>query len=248
MTGIEAGEVQIWIARPGDFQGWQWTALAALLDQKERERRERFKFDADREAYVLAHAMRRIALGRALQVAAADIVLSADANGKPMLAQPAPVEIFFSDSRSRDAVACAVTRIGPVGIDVEAMGGAEFDFDLLSPFLVVPDEKQRAAQLGSDPAQQFFFYWTALEAFWKALGTGLAPTNPRIHLRKNGFHTFDATFEGHKTQTHGVRVIPIRGMDAFAVTLALAGPDDCMRLVHNNSAAVAIALQSYTNT
>jgi len=208
MTGMEVGEVQIWLASPGDFENSQWTALAALLDRNERERSGRLKFDADRQAYVLAHAIRRIALARALQVAATDIVLSADANGKPTLVRPAQAEIFFSDSRSRDAVACAVTRIGPVGVDVEPLCGAHADFDLLAPFLVLPDENHRAAELGPDPSEQFFFYWTALEACWKALGTGLASTNPRIRLRKNRFGTFDVAFEGLAAQRHAIRVMP----------------------------------------
>jgi 4'-phosphopantetheinyl transferase len=222
---MEEHGVQIWTAEPAEPDEAQWTALALLLDEAEELRSRQFRMAEDRRAYVLAHALRRAALARALAVAPHEIVVSHEASGKPVLAGPAAKgAIFFSHSRSRDAVVFALSHAAPIGIDVASVDITIADFDLLARFVALPEAKRREAELGSDLARQFYFYWTALEAFWKAAGTGLASGNPRIRCEKNRSGTFDILLETSGTQQPSARVIPVNSAAGFVVTLACLAP------------------------
>jgi phosphopantetheinyl transferase len=179
-----ACDVEIWTASPADFNDAQFSAFSALLDSTERAKASQFRQSADRRAYVLAHALRRVALAQALQLAPAELVFASDTKGKPVLSAPRDREIHFSHSHSRALVACAVTRLSPVGIDVACTQDGNADLDLLAGLVDLPDARQREAELGANPAEQFFFYWTALEAFWKATGCGLASAHPPIRCQK----------------------------------------------------------------
>jgi 4'-phosphopantetheinyl transferase len=222
---VEEYGVQVWTAQPAELDEAQWPALGLLLDEAEELRSRQFKMAQDRRAYVLAHALRRAALACALAVAPHEIVVSHEAGGKPVLAGPAAKgAIFFSHSRSRDAVVFALSHAAPIGIDVASVDTANADFDLLARFVALPEAKRREAELGSDPARQFFFYWTALEAFWKAAGTGLASGNPRIRCQKNRLGTFDILLDMSSAQQSSARVIPINSAARYMVTLACLTP------------------------
>ena len=222
---MEEYGVQIWMAQPAEPDEAQWAELALLLDETEQLQARQFKMATDRRAYVLAHALRRAALARALAVAPQEIFISHEATGKPVLVgAPAKRQMFFSHSRSRGAVVFALSHAGPIGIDVASIDTAIADFDLLAQFLALPEARRREADLGSDPAVQFFFYWTALEAFWKAAGTGLASGNPRIRCEKNRCGTFDLLLEAGGAQRPSARVVPVNAPPGCMVTLACLTP------------------------
>lgn len=222
LAAIEPYGVQIWTACPGEPDDAQWGELALLLDATEQVRAGQFRREADRRAYVLAHALRRAALARTLAVDPDEIAISHEATGRPVLTSPsAPGDIFFSHSRSRDAVACAVTRAAPVGIDIESIDGVIADFDLLAPYAALPDPRRCEAELGPYRSRQFFFYWTALEAFWKAAGTGLSPANPRIRCAKNLSGMFEIGLETDGGEKSVGRVIPLQAPAGCSLTLAL---------------------------
>jgi phosphopantetheinyl transferase len=192
--------VQVWMADPRCFQESHVGDLLQLLDASERERLARFRHEADARAYLLVHAMRRAAVAKALGASPGEIVFSHDRNGKPLLEGPRGREIFFSHSRRREGVACVITRAAAVGIDVESAREARDDegsgFALLAPYMVLPDAPHRAADMGSDPDRQFRCYWTALEAYWKAQGTGLGSSNPRALCTKNSAGEFEVGIFG----------------------------------------------------
>jgi len=172
------GEVHIWTASPQALAPHQWPRLNAWLDPQERVQCLGFHHEADRHAYALAHALRRLAVARALGVAPALVAFSSTARRKPVLAAPPGSSLHVSLSRSRALVACAVTRIGPVGIDVEPVVPAGADMGLLHGLVALPERPARA-QPGTKP---FFFYWTLLEAYWKCRGTGLSLDQPALHF------------------------------------------------------------------
>ena len=217
----QACDVQIWTASPADFDDAQWRELGVLLDSTERARSQQFKQPADRRAYVLAHALRRIALAQALQVAPAALSFSSDHRGKPLLRVPHNSGIFFSHAHSRALVACAVTRIGPVGIDVACAQDGSADLDLLAGLVDLPDARRREAEIGADPAQQFLFYWSALEAFWKAVGCGLSSANPPVRCQKNRQGRFEILLEASGPSSPQARVIALQSPAACSMALAL---------------------------
>ena len=188
-TGVsESGgyEIQVWTANPLTIKSWQWPRLTARLDQAERDRALKFRTQADRRAYLLAHALRREALSATLKVPPDAVAFEYAGNGRPALSKPVHRKVFFSLSHTRQLVVCAVTSMGPLGIDAEPLEPKHADLDLLSGFMTLPESDQRATALGDNPVRQFFFYWTVLEAYWKARGTGLSSSAPPLRCEKKG--------------------------------------------------------------
>ena len=178
--------MHVWTANPKDVASAQWPELASWLDAAELQSASRFANQADRQAYVLAHALRRLAMSEVLGVAPGALVFSSKASGQPVLVNaPAQPNIYFSHARRRSIVACAVSCIGPVGIDVEVVDAGNADMGLLKPFMVLPDVQGCQAISANEQARLFFFYWTVLEAFWKSRGSGLSFANPAITCQEN---------------------------------------------------------------
>jgi 4'-phosphopantetheinyl transferase len=103
------------------------------LDDGERARAERFAFAEDRDAFVAAHALLRLALSAHAGGAATDWRFVAAVTGKPALAGPdRGTGLTFSISHARTIVACAVSHTGLVGVDVETVTPADADEALVS--------------------------------------------------------------------------------------------------------------------
>ncbi|WP_246657268.1 4'-phosphopantetheinyl transferase superfamily protein [Methylocystis sp. B8] len=138
-------------------------------------RAARFAFEADRRAYVAAHALLRARLSdRAKGIAPAEWRFGATSHGKPFLFSP-PVGLDFSLSHTRGMVAVAIAQGYDVGVDVESFAKPRDALKVAERFFA-PEE---AALVRSkfDPASQsevFFAIWTLKEAVLKADGRGLA--------------------------------------------------------------------------
>ena len=144
-------------------------AHARLLDDAEQARSARFRQTADRDRFVLGAALLRLAAAPHLDVPAAAVRVDrscaqcGEQHGRPVLAG---TPIQASVSHSGDCVAVALTGAGPVGVDVEAIGAA--DYRPVLPSVCTAAER---AQIRS--AADFYCYWTRKEAVLKATGEGL---------------------------------------------------------------------------
>ena len=130
-------------------------------------------------------------------------------------------------------MACAATRIAPVGIDVERLAGKPVDAGLLGAFVVTHE---------SVTTRQFFFQWTALEAFWKACGTGLVDGQPRIVCVPRTPSRFDVHIERSTGPCAGRGAI----VDAFpdcALALVLCAPVDVRFVLKRTHCASALQVR-----
>ena len=152
----------------------------SLLSRDERERAERFRFDAHRRRYVVRRGFLRWLLGRYLGRPGDSLLFGYGAAGKPFLVreqQPSadPQEyLTFNLSDSEDVALYAFGHGVELGVDVEhlrempdALSIADYSFS----------KKEQAALAALPPEQTslgFFHGWTRKEAYLKAVGTGLA--------------------------------------------------------------------------
>ena len=153
----------------------EWPRLAALLDETESARAQRFAFDDDRRAYVAAHALLRARLSeRATSVAPAEWRFDATPHGKPVLRAPyAGFNVSLSHTRGMAAVAIASRR--EVGVDVEFVRTPRKAVNVAERYFA--PEEAALLRAESDPLVQtelFFAIWTLKEAVVKADGRGLA--------------------------------------------------------------------------
>ena len=210
--------VRLWSARPAALCPAQWRGLSDLLDDNERRLAGRFRFAADQCAYVLAHGLRRLALAEWLQVPAASLCFMAAAGGQPHLLGAWRQPVFFSHSHTREAVLVALSADAVVGVDIESTRGPAMDAGLLDSFIAAPEAVEA----------DFYFYWTALEAYWKAAGTGLSAGQPRLHLARNAAGHWLAAPGPSVTHTgtsaRPMQIVPLGAPPDCRASLALGTP------------------------
>ncbi|HQS31157.1 MAG TPA: 4'-phosphopantetheinyl transferase superfamily protein [Polaromonas sp.] len=217
-------EAQIWRASPSQIDPLQWAEWIALLDPSEQEQCLRLRFEADRHAYALAHTLRRLALAQALGCDPGSLSFSHDQHGKPALRanrrHEAGPELSFSHSHTRDEVIFAISSDALVGVDVETVRADGAELDILDDFLVRPGAPAPAGQ-GASAQEQFYFYWTALEAFWKAEGSGLSASNPRIRCEQRAPDWFEVRLEDAGRPEPQGWVVPLHGRPGSSACLAV---------------------------
>ncbi|MCE1178962.1 MAG: 4'-phosphopantetheinyl transferase superfamily protein [Micrococcales bacterium] len=156
--------------------------LLALLDTHERERASRKRSPL----FVVAHALLRTTVGEVLEVhpgrlvfvKRCDICGGAD-HGKPAVADHAGLHVSLSYAGSM-AVA-AVTRAGPIGVDVEEVAATGF---VGFPDVTLAPEERAAVEsrTGTDLLIARARTWARKEAVLKATGHGLSIDPPAIRV------------------------------------------------------------------
>lgn len=149
--------------------------LAGLLSAAEQERSARRLPEVRRRAITSRGRLRQL-LGRLLDAPPAAIELETGPQGKPTLAGRFSGLLEFNVSHSGDEGLIAISRRGPVGIDLEVakptqaadwarlMAGTIFAADELVRWQQLPEPQLAAAVLDA---------WVAKEAVFKAIGTGI---------------------------------------------------------------------------
>lgn len=156
----------VWWGEAAAYAPWH----DALLNPAERERRDRYAFQADRARFAVAAALLRLVASRLLGVAPEQVAVDRRClkcgrpHGRPSLGPGAPQ---VSISHSGDYVAVAACPDAPVGVDVEH-AARRTGYETLVPYVLSPAEAADATDLGA-----FLRYWVRKEALVKATGDGL---------------------------------------------------------------------------
>jgi len=165
--------IKLFLSRPdlvekeGPFEKYH-----ALLDEEERARCSRYRFASDRRAFLLAHALVRVALSKFTGTAAQALRFRRNRYGRPEIDPPASLR--FSLSHTRDLVACAVSVEFEVGIDVEKARDSIDPIALADRFYVRHEATALRALPIEQQMDQFLSIWALKEAYAKARGRGPA--------------------------------------------------------------------------
>ncbi len=166
-------DVHVWMGRLGSGRA-HVEAMSEILSPDERQRAERFHFQADRERLVVGRALARIVLGHLLDIRSDEIQFCYNDFGKPSLA-PAQnsADFQFNVSHSGDIVLFAVTARRAVGVDVEQIR-ENLEVDAIAARFFSTRERADLAAVAADQrCAAFFACWSRKEAFIKAGGVGL---------------------------------------------------------------------------
>lgn len=162
-----AGQVRIHVARLEELDG-RATRYRSLLDEEERQRLSRFRFDTDQRRFLLGHGMLREVIGQVLGLDARSLVFHRGRHGKPYLAGTL---LRFNLSDTKDAVALAFSKEAELGIDLETMA-RQVDHRAVSQHYFTVDEQADIAA-AHEEKRRFLELWTRKEAVLKASGVGI---------------------------------------------------------------------------
>ncbi len=169
---LRDGQVALWRVWTDDLPAGRLEELAALLNGEERSRAERFRFDRDRNRYIVSRASLRLLLGEYTQTRATDLEFVYGDQGKPALATPID-EVEFNLSHSADLCLFAFANFRRVGIDIESKE-RDVSFVELAMRFFSKSEYEAIRQLSpSNRREAFYAVWTRKEAYIKALGEGV---------------------------------------------------------------------------
>ena len=196
---LQMGDVEVWSANLDDQPIEAVRVMHALLSADEVARARQFFFDRDRRRYIIGRGILRMLLARTLDCAPHELESTCGPNGKPALAggggppwppasdrmgrqagTPAATwePMFFNVAHSEGRALYAFTRVGEIGIDLEAIRDLP-EWEQVAESAFSPQE---LAQLRSCPVErrreEFFHAWARQEAVLKALGTGLGGALP----------------------------------------------------------------------
>lgn len=134
------------------------------LTEVERERAARFRFEADRGAFVAAHLLVRLCAAAALDADPGELTLlqhcdvHGPGHGRPSIEQAPELGVSFSHTRG---YVCAAAGPGKVGVDAELVPPGPLD-ELLADRVLTP--RERALVTGND---ELIRRWTRKEALIK---------------------------------------------------------------------------------
>ena len=143
----------------------------ALLDEAERERARRFRFDRDRGRYIAAHAQARRLIGRHLGKDPGALRFGTTRHGKPVLIGGETV-LAFNLTHSGGVGYLAIAPFS-VGIDVELYRPFADLQPLIDDYCSPGEIAALAALPATARAAAFLGVWTRKEAALKAWGTGI---------------------------------------------------------------------------
>lgn len=141
-----------------------------ILSADERARAAAYRRSADSAAFVARRAALRRILADRLGVAPAEVRLTTNAHGKPVLADGFP---HFSLSHRRGISVIAVAD-AQIGVDLE-FADSRIEIDSIAARFFAPDELATLRALSINARHDLFFrLWTRKEALVKALGIGIS--------------------------------------------------------------------------
>ena len=144
-----------------------------MLTLKESKRAEHIRVESVREEFIAGRGLLRLLLGDE----ARGVEFREGANGKPEIGGAGAIE--FNVSHSGGMIVVALSKAGPVGVDVELL---DAEFAASEDLLAIGREHFAPAQLarvarGISPEErllEFYLAWTRKEAVAKADGRGIA--------------------------------------------------------------------------
>lgn len=172
---LPEGEVHVWLAEPEALSEPRLlAAYAALLDEGERARHQRFHFERHRRQFLVSHALVRVTLSRYAPVAPEAWSFVTNAYGRPEVRADGGLRLRFNLSHTDGLALCAVTVDADVGADVEDSERSGETVSLAEHCFAPAEVAALRALPASLQRERFFTYWTLKEAYIKARGAGLS--------------------------------------------------------------------------
>lgn len=207
-------------------------AASALLSPDEAARCQRFRFDADRHLYLLAHAMLRRTLSRYAAVDPAAWVFRRERHGRPEIASPDPgLPLRFNLTHTRGLVACVVTHSIDCGVDAEKLELRRNAMGIAARMFAREELQVLRGLSGQAFLEQFYAFWTLREAYCKARGFGLAHAGKHFHFERDAGARWQICLDTEKSAGRHWALAVERVHDSHLLAVAVNANVDRIRLL-----------------
>jgi 4'-phosphopantetheinyl transferase len=172
---LREGEVLVWTAGLDSVIEIRLRQLAGLLSPEENQRALRFRFERDRNRFIVGRGILREILGTYLEVDPEKIHFNYGPQGKPYLKGPdgqTAGSLCFNLSHSSDWAIYAL-GLGELGVDLEFVRPIPEMQTLVDQYFSSAERKAFASIPPDLKLKAFYHCWTRKEAYVKACGGGL---------------------------------------------------------------------------
>lgn len=157
--------MELYIAYISDMTENDYNEYFTFLSEERKSAVLRMRSENDRKRSVLGEMLARRGIAKRLGICEREIAFKRSEKGKPFCTD---ASVCFSISHSKNAVACVIDS-DPIGLDIEKMR----DIDLRITRIACTDSDKEYILGSEDENLRFFKVWTAKEAYFKYLGTGI---------------------------------------------------------------------------
>lgn len=165
--GVGEWQVRVFLAELEPWARWLGEA-GELLDQRERAKVARHLRPQDVRMLTMTYALHRLLLAHALDVAPGQVPIDRDRRGRPVLHGQ---HLSTSLSHADGLAAFAITRAGPVGVDIEPVTRQASMAEIRAH--VCHATEQGDYPLTPAGTLAMLALWVRKEALLKAAGVGL---------------------------------------------------------------------------
>lgn len=149
-----------------DFSKAEYEYFFSLMENERREKINRFRFDEDKKRSVFGEMLAKKMIAKHFDKTYEEVIIKADETGK-LYAEN--LDIHFNISHSGEFVICALSD-KQIGVDIEKIRDIK---DNLINHVCTKDEKDYIIKNENEKNKRFIEIWTAKEAYFKYLGTGI---------------------------------------------------------------------------
>ena len=158
--------MDLYIAYLDEFSDNEYNHAFSLLDDSRKSAVMRYKSERDRKRSVLGEYLARKGIAKACGMNEANIRFARTEKGKPYALN---ADIFFSISHSKSIVVCAIDD-NEIGVDAELVRDIELR---VTKIACTESDKEYIFESDAGQVERFYDVWTAKEAYFKYLGTGI---------------------------------------------------------------------------
>jgi 4'-phosphopantetheinyl transferase len=171
---LQAGQLHLWHLDM-DAAAHPLAAYTALLSDDEHQRSSQYRMALSQRRYVVRRAVLRRLLAGYMALPPSAIRFRYAERGKPLLAGgPDAAKLHFNVSDTGSRALMAFTRLGAVGVDLEAALPIPDMAQVAERWFSAHEQAQLAQLDGAAQVRGFYLAWTRKEALVKAEGTGIA--------------------------------------------------------------------------
>jgi 4'-phosphopantetheinyl transferase len=204
---VRVEPLYVWCQFTDKISPQELTIAAKTLSLNETRKSNRFVFTKDQRDYIAAHALLRSALAEYELASNHSWLFREDEWGRPFVSSRT-IPWDFNISHTTGFVACALSKAGIVGIDVETID-RNINVEQIALGYFSKREIQALKQCSDSERKTLFVeMWTLKEAYLKATGTGLTQSLSLFSFVPSGRSGLQFELPGESNDWHFVLFAP----------------------------------------
>ena len=224
---LNKDEVHIWCASQHQSEA-DFNRLRSTLSEDETVKANKYVFEKDQVASIVARGLLRTLLGAYLKRDPKSFHFVEVGNGKPALKRGEfDPHLYFNISHSGTMVLYGFTYINPIGVDIELKRPLE-DALQISESYFSENEKEALRNLSPEKQHEGFFNcWSRKEAFIKVYGEGLSRELDSFDVSlRPGEPARLLSIEGNSDQANQWTLEDLNPIDEYAAAYCIEATPD----------------------